>query len=293
MVWFTLHGLGLANRPLRCSRSPFGQVLQAPFRPLVDFSSAPEYGPRLTAAEQLPSWGLVALRRLRQREATYTGFASPGCAASPGSFSLLTPCSSRSFPALFHAGNAHGLSPFRGLLFSRSRRNLSVRLPLLTLFERGSATVTATGILRLPGGSSSPPVATGSQGKPENRPAPRAVTDSRVLRSSTRARDPCRSVAALRSHSDGSRPSRATGPLDGGHCWPPLAFRSPVGRSPGVPPDDAEPGVLPAPKDRPPSASGSRWACSPDRHPEGCWSFRGMSGSVHLRHCLPTTGVRP
>jgi hypothetical protein len=99
----------------------------------MDLGSAPEYDPEQTAALRLPSWGSLALRRSRQREATHTGLASPGCAAPSGFLSLLTPCSSRSPPALFHAGGALGLWPFRGLLLPRGRPNLSAGLPLLAL----------------------------------------------------------------------------------------------------------------------------------------------------------------
>jgi hypothetical protein len=106
---------------------------ETPFCPLMDLGSAPEYGPGQTAALRLPSWGLLALRRSRQREATHTGFASPGCAAPSGFLSLLTLSSSRSRPALFHAGGAPGLSPFRGLLLPRGRPDLSAGLPLLVL----------------------------------------------------------------------------------------------------------------------------------------------------------------
>jgi hypothetical protein len=42
-----------------------------------------------------PSMGFVALRRMRRREATHTGFTSPGCAAPSGFLNLLTRCSAR------------------------------------------------------------------------------------------------------------------------------------------------------------------------------------------------------
>ena len=108
----------------------------------MDLGSAPEYGPGQTAALRLPSWGSLALRRSRQREATHTEFASPGCAAPSGFLSLLTLSSSRSRPALFHAGGAHGLSPSRGLLLPRGQPYLSAGLPLVALPGKALAWVT-------------------------------------------------------------------------------------------------------------------------------------------------------
>ena len=51
---------------------------------------------------------------MRRRAATYTGFASPGCAAPSAFLKLLALCSTRPGPALFRAGNAHGFFTFRG-----------------------------------------------------------------------------------------------------------------------------------------------------------------------------------
>jgi hypothetical protein len=293
LVGFTLSGLGLATRPLRYSRPSFGQTPKAPFRPLMDLGSAPEYDPRLTAAEQLPSWDLQALRRLRQREATYTGFASPGCAASSGFLSLLTPSSSRSLPALFHAGNAHGLSPFRGLPFSRGRRNLSVRLPLLALLERGSATVTATRSPVARRRVRSPTVDQGLWGGPEagsllvpgdrlektpdlglsQRPLPKRRSPSKPFRwEPVVPGGPVRSMATI-----AGRPSRPGLPV----------------AAPGAPPPDIEPGVLPVPGDALSSTSGRRSARLPSRHPEGCRGFVAMAGSVHQKHCRSVTDIRP
>jgi hypothetical protein len=48
---------------------------------------------------------------MQQREATCTGFASPGCATPSDFLSLLASCSSRGLPALFRAGSALGLLP--------------------------------------------------------------------------------------------------------------------------------------------------------------------------------------
>jgi hypothetical protein len=76
---------------------------------------------------------------------------------------------------------------------------------------------------------------------------------------------------------------RGTGPLDGDHCWPPLAFRPSRKRSSGALPADIEPGVLSVPRDELSSTSGRRWARLPVRHPEGCRSFGAMPGSVHRR----------
>jgi hypothetical protein len=61
-----------------------------------------------------PPMESLALRRIQQRAATYTALCLRGCAAPPGFCNLLTLCSARNHPALFHAGNAHELQTFRG-----------------------------------------------------------------------------------------------------------------------------------------------------------------------------------
>jgi hypothetical protein len=47
-----------------------------------------------------PSMGFDTLRRLQKRAATYTGFASPGCAAPSGFLNLLTLSSARNLSGL-------------------------------------------------------------------------------------------------------------------------------------------------------------------------------------------------
>jgi hypothetical protein len=125
-VWVgrTRHDLG-GESPRRWSpRSSLHDVVwhrkTLPLRPLlplarvqslnrVDESARALNDESLRVGTYGPSVGFCALRRLRLREATHTGFASPGCAASPGFLNLLTLCSARTLPALFHAGNALGL----------------------------------------------------------------------------------------------------------------------------------------------------------------------------------------
>jgi hypothetical protein len=80
-----------------------------------------------------PHEALHALRRLRQREATHTGFASPGCAAPSGFLSLLALHSSRSPSGFVSRRKRPWASPFRGLLLSRGRVDLSADLPLVVL----------------------------------------------------------------------------------------------------------------------------------------------------------------
>jgi len=84
-----------------CSRVWPGPNRLATRRPL---SRAVPGGVRL-------SRGFSPLQRMRQREATYAGFASPGCAAPSGFLSLVTRSSSRSRAALFHAATLVGFSP--------------------------------------------------------------------------------------------------------------------------------------------------------------------------------------
>jgi hypothetical protein len=81
------------------------------------------------------SWGFPPLQRMRHREATYTGLTTPGCAASSGFLSLLTPSSSRNPPALFHAGGAHGVRTFRGLFLPVRQVRISASLPLLAFLS--------------------------------------------------------------------------------------------------------------------------------------------------------------
>lgn len=54
-----------------------------------------------------------SLRRLRTLAATFAGFTSPDSATPAGFLNLLTSFSASTFPALFHASNALGLSAFR------------------------------------------------------------------------------------------------------------------------------------------------------------------------------------
>jgi hypothetical protein len=75
----------------------------------------------------------VPLRRIRQREATYAGFASPDCAAPSGFLSLVTLCSSRGPSGFVSCQWRPWGSPFRGLFLPRSRHGLPASHPLLTL----------------------------------------------------------------------------------------------------------------------------------------------------------------
>jgi hypothetical protein len=65
--------------------------------------------------------GFRALRRLRKRAATNTGFASPGCAASPGFLGLLTRYSARNPSRLVSCGKRPWASAFRGFPFPVAR----------------------------------------------------------------------------------------------------------------------------------------------------------------------------
>lgn len=114
------------------------RCIQAPSHPPLDFGSATEYDPRRTAACAASPHGVPCpLWRLRKREATCTGFASPGCAAPSGFLSLLAPHSSRG-PAgsVSHRQHLWGF-PFRGSFFPRSQCHLSVHLPSLALPAAG------------------------------------------------------------------------------------------------------------------------------------------------------------
>lgn len=82
---------------------------------------APRFCPDRAASCEAFSLGVSRPFSARHREATYTGSARPGCAASSGFLSLLTLSSSRNVPALFHAGSAHGVRPFRGFPFLSAR----------------------------------------------------------------------------------------------------------------------------------------------------------------------------
>lgn len=57
------------------------------------------------------SWGFSPFRCAQNQEATNTEITSPGCAAPSGFFNLLTPCSSRNLPMIFHTGATHRIYP--------------------------------------------------------------------------------------------------------------------------------------------------------------------------------------
>jgi hypothetical protein len=82
----------------------------------------------------------VTLRRLRTEAATNTRLTTPGCAAPSGFLNLLTRYSAPALPALFHAGNAPGLSPTEG--FPSDSRHASRRaLSLLPFPVRTSKSI--------------------------------------------------------------------------------------------------------------------------------------------------------
>jgi hypothetical protein len=100
---------------------------------------------------EAPSPGVLRPFSVRFRAATgsddsrrphHTGLALPGCATPSGFRTLLTFCSARDFPALFHADDAHGLSNLQRFSPSACRSCLSAPLPLLTF----SSTVGVTTI---------------------------------------------------------------------------------------------------------------------------------------------------
>lgn len=104
----------------RTSRLSSTEVHTHPFLPLASRSEFPApVCPPYTLARDVcsrscgwtcPLVGFGDPPTFWLREATYTGLASSGCAAPSGSLSLLTRCSARPFPALFHAGDVHGFS---------------------------------------------------------------------------------------------------------------------------------------------------------------------------------------
>jgi hypothetical protein len=57
--------------------------------------------------------GFSPLRRMRQSGAHFTRVCLTRYVALSGFLNLLALCFSRRLPALFHAGNAHGVPPFR------------------------------------------------------------------------------------------------------------------------------------------------------------------------------------
>lgn len=85
---------------------------------------------------------------LEQREATFTGFASPGYAAPSGFLSLLTLFSSRSRSGLVSCRWHLWGFPFRGSFLPRSRHDLSVCLSLLALSNGGGASILGMDFVR-------------------------------------------------------------------------------------------------------------------------------------------------
>jgi hypothetical protein len=80
------------------------------------------------------SWSLVPLRRSSPSESTPPRFAKAGYVPPTGFFALSTVCSSLGRPALFHAGDVHGVSLFRefpSLPGSVARRDENTLLALL------------------------------------------------------------------------------------------------------------------------------------------------------------------
>jgi hypothetical protein len=69
------------------------------------------HGPNGSAGQL--SWSLVPLRRVSPSESTPPRLANTGYVPSTGFYTLSTAYSSLGRPALFHAGNAHGVPPFR------------------------------------------------------------------------------------------------------------------------------------------------------------------------------------
>jgi hypothetical protein len=114
--------------------------LTSPGAPPLAFRSSPE--PWRSAAVALPHFHatrqLPPLRFLspsafsRWRPATYPrGYQPPGYAAFSAFRTLPRPSSARHLPALFHAGPAHGVLPFRVSLHSRSDRLFRASCPLV------------------------------------------------------------------------------------------------------------------------------------------------------------------
>jgi hypothetical protein len=79
-----------------------------------------------------PPMEFLPLQRIQQGESTRPGFTSPGKFRLQGFLTLLTACSSPCLPALFHAGNAHGVPPFRGFPSQGAARPRRKRDTLLT-----------------------------------------------------------------------------------------------------------------------------------------------------------------
>jgi hypothetical protein len=74
------------------------------------------------------------LQRIEHGESTRPGLAAPGTFRLQGSLTLLTVFSSPSLPALFHAGDAHGVLPFRGFPSRGAAPPRRRRLTLLAFF---------------------------------------------------------------------------------------------------------------------------------------------------------------
>jgi hypothetical protein len=86
-------------------------ILRAPGHDRSRRIERADHGPNGSAGQL--SWSLVPLRRLSPSESTPPRFANTGYVPSTGFYTLSTAYSSLERPTLFHAGNVHGVSPFR------------------------------------------------------------------------------------------------------------------------------------------------------------------------------------
>jgi hypothetical protein len=107
---------------------PSSPGVQLSFRVHPKVPSLAQKGSRPPPMEFLP------LQRIQLEESTRPGLASPGTFRLQGSLTLLAVCSSSSLPALFHAGNAHGVSPFRGFPSQGAAPPHQRSVTLLTFF---------------------------------------------------------------------------------------------------------------------------------------------------------------
>jgi hypothetical protein len=94
---------------------------------------------------RLLSWSFVPLRRVSPSEATPPRLADTEYVPPSGFLTLSAACSSLERPALFHAGNAHGVSPSRGFPSLPGPTARHSGIALLTFLPRIGQSVARSG----------------------------------------------------------------------------------------------------------------------------------------------------
>jgi hypothetical protein len=149
-----------------CALLQSASKLQRPPR----YRTHPRRSAGATTIAAAPPMRFAPLQRLPARG---SGLFSRACLtrppAPPGFLNLLTPRSAPCLPALFHAGSAHGVAPFRAFLLSRGRTPSPAPVPSCRLdvpAERASPMCRPLSAPRSP-----PPKQ--RLARPERRPGPR------------------------------------------------------------------------------------------------------------------------